>query len=90
MGSFFLSNVKTWTLMRLDRFSPLSNPSPHGIVGIPTQKEKEGSQHLLTRAPSDIETNYIGIHYNDIPKDRDVKTGLIVSILAAVKDGCSN
>ncbi|KAJ6018380.1 hypothetical protein N7499_003694 [Penicillium canescens] len=24
-----------------------------------------------------IETNYIGIHYNDIPKDRDVKTGFI-------------
>ena len=60
------------------------------VLWVYQRKRKEGSQHLLTRASSDIETNYIGIHYNDIPKDRDVKTGLIVSILAAVKDGCSN
>ncbi|KAJ6018999.1 hypothetical protein N7522_001066 [Penicillium canescens] len=58
--------------------------------GYTNAKRKEFSQHVLTRAPSDITTNYVGIHYNDIPKDRDVKTGFIVSSLAAVNDGCCN
>ncbi|KAJ6039160.1 hypothetical protein N7499_003021 [Penicillium canescens] len=47
------------------------------ICGYTNAKRKEGSQHVLTPAPSDIKTNYIGIHYHDIPKDRDVKTGFI-------------
>ena len=38
----------------------------------------------------DIKANYVGIHFKDIPKDWDIKTAYIVSIMATASHECSD